>query len=343
LHSGNKPLQLLPNLNNPATVFFVVVIGELLALLLTLSQPLSHLSWSYLGFSSLLIQWVSLTSLLIISFYMKRSTQQSFSMVAWMLPISVTVLTGLLNFLFDYFFLNQPWQALGAETWQTIGKHMAAALIISAALTRYFYLQHMYQMRQLSEAKARFNALQARIHPHFLFNALNAITCLVSDSAHKAEMMLENLADLLRASLNQEKTLHALKDEITLCQKYLDIEQCRLGGRLQVHWFYPEKIPDVQVPVLLLQPLIENAILHGIFPNVNGGAITISIDNLQSTQISITNPFYDSHTQAGSGFHIALNNCRERLKIQFGDEAEILTENNESAWTTQVIIPFQNS
>lgn len=336
---ASKSGLLLPDLNNPLPALFVVLVSELFAIILTLAQPGTGIDWQYLGLISMRIQWLSLTGILLISLVQRYLKPKRF----WHLSLGITSVIFVLNLLIDlvYFsYFNQLKLAdYTAVELDFIGKNQVISGIVLLLLLRYFYLQHLYQVRLRSESESRFKALQARIHPHFLFNALNAITSLVSINAHKAEEMLENLADLLRASLNEKTQMHGLDHELSLCRKYLDIEHCRFADRLEVNWYYPETLPKIKVPVLLLQPLLENAIIHGISPSIEGGTINITIDLFKGFCLTIENPYHTNYRSHSSGFKIALSNCEERLKLSFGEEARITTEHNHSVWTTQVFIP----
>jgi len=337
----SKSPLLLPKINSPLAVLFAVLIGELFAIILTLAQNSSGIDWQYLGLASLRVQWLSLTTLLLISVLQRTCSIKSFWQLSVILFTALSLFNIAIDFLYFSYFNQIPVSQYTDSQTIAILKHGLISTVVLLFLLRYFYLQHLYQLRLKSESESRFKALQARIHPHFLFNALNAVTSLISTNSLKAEEMLENLADLLRASLNENRQVHGLDQEISLCQKYLDIERCRFADRLSVHWYFPEKLPAIKVPVLLLQPLLENAIIHGISPSIEGGTINISIDVLSDIRISIENPFHENYRSQSSGFQIALANCRERLKLSFGDQAQLKTENDQSVWTTQVIIPKQ--
>ena len=120
-------------------------------------------------------------------------------------------------------------------------------------------------------------ALQARIRPHFLFNSMNTIASLTHDQPDLAEQAIENLSDLFRASLAAEASI-SLQQELELTRSYIDLESLRLGERLEVNWHLPEREPSLNLPALTLQPLVENAIYHGIEPLSSGGSIDILIE-----------------------------------------------------------------
>ena len=143
--------------------------------------------------------------------------------------------------------------------------HLSYGVLIGTFCFRYLYLREQWVRQQNSELHARIQAMQARIHPHFLFNSLNTVISLITIDPDKAEQMLLNLSRLFRASFKELKLVR-LKDEIELCQHYLAIEQMRLGDRLRVEWKYDDEVlfSQVQIPLLTLQPLVENSIFHGV-------------------------------------------------------------------------------
>jgi len=179
-----------------------------------------------------------------------------------------------------------------------------------------------------SEAReARLSALRCQLNPHFLFNSLNAVSTLVLDgNAPSATRMLAQIGDLLRATLeNQTLSETPLSQEIALTELYLAIEQTRLGDRLQLHFAIPPETLDARVPSMLLQPLVENAIRHGVAALVEGGRIAISArlegDRLR---IVIRNSARMAPSERLNG--IGLHNTRERLETLYGTEQRLSLE-----------------
>ncbi|RCS58365.1 sensor histidine kinase [Parvibium lacunae] len=206
---------------------------------------------------------------------------------------------------------------------------------LSAALMG-LALQHYFELRARAFspaiAEARLQALQARIRPHFLFNSLNAVLGIIRTDPRRAEATLEDLADLFRELMRERHDLLPLATEISLCQRYLAVEQLRLGTRLQVQWRLPDSTalsPDIMIPSLLLQPLLENAVHHGIEPAIDGGMILIQIHHHERRlSIEITNPYHADHTSKGN--HLALDNIRARLALLYDVEAVLNTTIVES-------------
>ena len=148
-------------------------------------------------------------------------------------------------------------------------RNLAISAVVYAVLLRYFYIQHQWRLNIEAQSFAQVQALKARIRPHFLFNSMNTIACLIGIDAVKAEKAVEDLSDLFRASLKEE-TQHTLKDEIALTQSYINIEHLRLGERLQTQWLIEITQDNIEIPALCLQPLVENAIYYGIEPIPEG-------------------------------------------------------------------------
>lgn len=222
---------------------------------------------------------------------------------------------------------------------QTFLRGSAYALLATALLAGYFHLRERAFSPALSEA--RLQALQARIRPHFLFNTLNAVLSLIRKDARRAETALEDLAELYRMLMADNKRLITLERELELTRQYLNLEQLRLGERLQVEW-RTEKAPyDALVPPLLLQPLVENAVYHGIEPGINPGMIEVAIARLRDrVQIRLRNPYHADH-QHRQGNRMALANIRERLALHFDVEAVLESGVRGDAFETRISLPYK--
>ncbi len=189
----------------------------------------------------------------------------------------------------------------------------------AGAMLFYFYLRS----RGLSPAvnEARLQALTARIRPHFLFNSLNAVLSLIRSDPRRAESALEELADLFRVLMRDHRELLPLGDEIALCRQYLELEKLRLGDRLTVMWEVNDVPADVKVPPLMLQPLLENAVYHGIEPSGEPGTVRIAFARRgDELHIDLANPCGGDSVK---GNHMALANIRERLTLYYDLEARL--------------------
>ncbi|MDQ1315708.1 MAG: two-component system, LytTR family, sensor histidine kinase AlgZ [Pseudomonadota bacterium] len=212
------------------------------------------------------------------------------------------------------------------------------ALLIGAGLLAYFNLRD----RALSPAitDARLQALQARIRPHFLYNSLNAVLSLVRNDPRRAERALENMADLFRALMGNASQLAPLEDEIALTRAYLELEQLRLGDRLRVAWHTNNMPGDALIPPLVIQPLVENAVYHGIEPQPDGGEISINAyRSADKVHIVVRNPIA-TDTSHHKGNRIALDNIRERLLLHFDLDAQLKLEPLGAVYQVHIVIPY---
>ena len=216
--------------------------------------------------------------------------------------------------------------------------HLSYGVLLGLFCFRYVFLREQWSRQQQSELKARIQALQARIQPHFLFNSLNNVLSLISIDPDKAEQMLMDLSRLFRASL-QELKLVSLNDEIELCRRYLAIEKVRLGERLNIEWKFVhlERAREVKIPLLTLQPLLENSIAHGVEKIIQPSQITILIEILDNqVNIIISNPYLADDLSTTRGNGIALDNVKQRLQAYFGEKVTFQSYAGDGIFTTVV-------
>jgi two-component system sensor histidine kinase AlgZ len=233
------------------------------------------------------------------------------------------------------------WQ-YGASLLEGGGAGLARALLVALAATALIVSYFNMRSRLLSPALtiARLQALQARIRPHFLFNSLNAVLSLIRSEPRRAETALEDLADLFRVLMQDNRELAPLAREVELCRQYLDLEQLRLGARLQVAWQVENMPADALMPPLVLQPIIENAVYHGIEPAIEPGTVSIGIYRKgKALHAVVTNPVR-KQGRHHSGNKMAMANIRERLALHFDAEASITNTATESTYNVHIVIPF---
>ncbi len=222
-------------------------------------------------------------------------------------------------------------------TW--IGLRCLIAAALAWLTVEFFRLRALSFSPSLSEA--RLQALQARIRPHFLFNSLNTVLGLMRAEPRKAESTLENLADLFRVFMRDTRELVPLDDDVVTCKQYLAIEQLRLGDRLRVNWQLDEMPGDALLPSLLLQPLLENAVHHGIEPRTEPGEIRIVITRPgERVRVEIVNPGAEEQP-ARPGNQMALSNVRERLMLLYDMEAELKTIVEDGEFRLLLEIPYR--
>ena len=219
-------------------------------------------------------------------------------------------------------------------------RHMVYALAAVGLLLVYFRLRAKALSPAITEA--RLQALQARIRPHFLFNSINGVLSLVRSDPGRAEEALHDLADLFRVLMRDNRDLAPLADEVTLCRQYLDLEKLRLGERLVVEWNVRSMPEDALVPPLFLQPLLENAVYHGIEPCTEPGTITINIFLTRGEVHAILrNPYRADGGRHHAGNKMALANIRERLALHFDAEASLESRVLRDSYEVHIRMPHR--
>ena len=215
---------------------------------------------------------------------------------------------------------------------------LAFSAVTSAMLAGYFHLRGKALSPAVTEA--RLQALQARIRPHFLFNSLNAVLSLVRSDPRRAEHALEDLSELFRALMRENRDLVPLQDEIELTRAYLGLEQLRLGDRLSVDWHIDKMPSDALIPPLVIQPLVENAVYHGIEPHREPGQISLNIYRSGDTvHIVIRNPYAETGSHH-AGNKLAMNNIRERLALHFDLDATLKSELMGAVYQVHISLPY---
>jgi two-component system sensor histidine kinase AlgZ len=233
-------------------------------------------------------------------------------------------------------------------------RRMFFTTVLAAFLMRLSTMSHRLRLRKAAEQTAKIQALQSRIRPHFLFNSMNVIASLIPVNPDKAEQVVEDLSELFRASLQRAGTFVRISEELDLCQRYLHIESLRLGERLRVQWQVEAAPAAAEMPLLILQPLLENAIYHGIQPLPEGGTIRVEVYFTDDTMIArITNPLMqeapaklvDGDGSPGrprpptKGNHIAIDNIRQRLDMVYGESAKLVTKQGSDRFQAELRCP----
>jgi len=332
--------EFLPDMCTLRAVFFLVLLSELLALVLVLADGgLMRFSWEDLGLRSILIQWISLLSAALLCRmrpWLSRQYAWRAGVVCYLLVLVITAFCTALGL----FLINSDINGTGLLS------NLLLSAIIAGIILRYLYLQQQLHNQQQAELRARIQALQSRIQPHFLFNSMNSIASLIAVDPDTAERMVEDLSCLFRASL-AEPGLVSLSDELELCQQYASIEQMRLGDRLHLSWRLDDQVAARQtvyrIPSLLLQPLIENAIVHGIQPAASGGEVIVDLRVIKGgLRLRVENPYQALEQNAPStrGNRLALDNIAHRLQAHFGPQAYISAGKVADRFITEMFYPL---
>ena len=327
--------KLLPDFRNLGTVLRIVLLANGIGLLGAASQATS---WAGLQNSllqsSVLLQPVLLASLLILYALNPLLLKVTYWQAGLAAAMVVTAITLILD-------------ELGGELFSALGeagvfrylRHVLVGTAITLILLAYFRLR----IQALSPAKheARLQALQARIRPHFLFNTINAVLSIMRADPKRAETALEDMADLFRMAMSEPHEMVELTKEVALARQYLGLEELRLGERLKVHWDTQNMPTDALIPPLMLQPLLENAVYHGIEPRPEGGIIGVQLflDN-DELHLKVSNPAQAQAEPRRSGNKMALSNIRERLDLLFDVEAQYQVESDGDQYQVHIIIPY---
>jgi two-component system sensor histidine kinase AlgZ len=205
--------------------------------------------------------------------------------------------------------------AVASDGAESLARTLALAAL--ATLLLLAYLRLLARAYSPALAEARLQALQSRIRPHFLFNSLNAVLSLIRRDPKRAERALEDLADLFRVLMQDNRSFVPLADEITLLERYAALEALRLGERLSVTWELEAAPLDALMPPMVLQPLLENAVYHGVEPGAGEGRVLVRIQRRGArVHVRVDNPYIEEHAHR-VGNRMALENIRERLQLFF--------------------------
>ena len=320
----------LPNFRNLGIMLRVLVIVNVAAAAAAIVKSPNLLAawWQFIE-SSALVEPLLILSLLVLaalSNVLRRIPYWAAAMVV--LAVELVLATAL--YLAGRILLGDEPSALE--------RYWALVALTTFALLAYFHLRERALSPALSEA--RLQALQARIRPHFLFNSINAVLSLIRQEPKRAEAALEDMADLFRVLMADNRELTPLAREIELCRQYLGIEQLRLGERLRVDWQIDAFPRDALVPPLVLQPLLENAVYHGIEPRSEPGTISIHVYALRDELHAVLRNPYREASDHHAGNRMALANIRERLALHFDAEARLSVKASDDAYEVRIVMPY---
>ena len=319
----------LPNFRNLGILLRILVIVDgicLAAALIETTEPLPLME--VLVEMSAQVQPILLLSLLLLA-----AANDLLHRLAYARAIVVLVAIELGVAMMMYFLGRHLFGATGA-----FERYILFTLLTTGVLVGYFDLRGRALSPALTEA--RLQALQARIRPHFLFNSINAVLSLMRQDPRRAEQVIEDLAEMFRVLMADNRQLTPFSQEIELAKQYLNIEQLRLGERLRVEWDMADFPVDALIPPLVLQPLLENAVYHGIEPRVEPGVITIQLRREgDRVRVVLRNP-YRPENDHHAGNRMALANIRERLQLHFDAEASIKTVAGDGTYEVQILMPY---
>jgi two-component system sensor histidine kinase AlgZ len=338
----------LPDFCEARAVLAIVLMAALLALVLSLArQPLAGTFWTDLARTSAYLLWTGLLCAAMLCkarpWLARQALQTAIGGAFGLMVGTVAVVSELV-----YWFGRLWAERTGVDStifpdrhWAFLLPNLGIAAIVGALALRYFYVSNEWRRSVELEARSRIRALQARIRPHFLFNSMNTIASLTRTDPGRAEEAIEDLADLFRVSLSEARAQITLREELEVARIYQRIEQLRLGDRLQVRWRVGELPAQAVVPSLLLQPLLENAIGHGIEPLPEGGTVTVEgRRDGDDVVIEVANPVSATARAVRSGNRMALDNIRQRLDLAFPGRASVAVDERESCFRVTIRFPL---
>lgn len=322
----------------------LILAALLLAVLLVLAglTQLSPFPWDRLVLTTFLVQWIVLVSAAVLCLSRPKLQRLKSATAAGISFLIVVVLVAFFSWLAKpilHFARIDSFYQVSADD---VLRNSLIGAIVAGLILRYFYIQEQLRVRQRTELTARLQALQSRIRPHFLFNSMNIIASLIHVDPDKAEQAVEDLSELFRASLKAEGEI-GLDQELALCQHYINIEMLRLGDRLQVEWRLNAAPEDLSIPALTLQPIIENAIYHGVEPRAETSTVRIALDyDGKAVSLIITNPVAPAEARKTKGNKMAIDNIRQRLQAHYGESALLSTYTDDVIHTTRISYPLEN-
>jgi two-component system sensor histidine kinase AlgZ len=337
----NEADYFLPDLCRGEGVLGIIMLSALLSILIVVAQSgLVEFDWVALGKVSLMALVITLASAWVlcqINPLLAGLSRVSSALISYGLILLTAFLCSA---------VAEQLLALGRsggffDPWR-VGEHILLAAIPAGILLRYLLLQQELRIQQRAELEARIQALQSRIRPHFLFNSMNMVASLIGSDPEKAERVVEDLSDLFRRALADSQTLVPLREELALCRSYLELEKLRLGDRLQTVWEIGDYGAGAQIPCLSLQPVLENAVYHGIQLLPQGGEIEVKVKRVKDRiEIAVRNPIYP-RMQYNKGTKMAMENVRLRLQAHFGPSASVSSSVQEGRYVTCISYPLMS-
>jgi two-component system sensor histidine kinase AlgZ len=332
----------LPDFCAAGTLFIILLVAELVAIVLTLAShgpdgqfllSLSKISffvlWLTLLGTAIMCQlrgWLERsgkTRAFVFSFVILELLTLAVAEIAWQLPARIVGVT-----------------VIDATHGDFLLRTFAISSIFIALAMRYLYVSSEWRRSIVLEAQARISALQALIRPHFLFNSMNTIASLTRSDPRQAEEAVEDLSDLLRASLSSNRNRTTVKEELEVAAIYHRIEKLRLGDRLRIRWDIDALPMRARIPSLTIQPLIENAIYHGIELLPDGGDVIVNgRRDGKYLQISVSNPVAAGKARSKDGNKMALANIRQRFELAYGNRASVTVDDSNNMYTVVLRFP----
>ncbi|MFU2509566.1 sensor histidine kinase [Pseudoalteromonas sp. ASV78] len=317
-------------------VLATLVVAQVIATVLAFAPTTAGDIWLRLGTISLFLHLTFLSSLTWLYLLRKQLEQisQALQLSALMLSLLLTtaIFSGLLVEFASDFIAQQ-------NSYAFILRNLLVVFLVTALFIQFLTIHFEKEQQTNALARAELDALQARIRPHFLYNSLNTAAELTHYDPQAAEQAILALAALSQAAMRVGKET-ALADEITLTQQYIKLESWRFAERLQVNWQLPEQLPAITIPCLTLQPLLENAVCHGVEPALTGAIIYVELHiSKRSLVILVENPI-SSQQQKRPGNGMALDNIRQRLDLYYQGRAKLTVTTRGNVFRVKLVLPL---
>ncbi|MDY0021616.1 sensor histidine kinase [Arenimonas caeni] len=331
-----RPLDVLWQAN---AILWVILGGEGLAAVLALAPGLAADRLIYFGLASLWIQWTALLTLALLYLARRQLNRLRPPQVAAVALVVSLALCWLITLVIRGYL--EPGQGPGRVDWLGLALQVSGITLTFGLLGLAAFHNHWRGRLAAVRAKqAELEALQARIRPHFLFNTLNTGAALVHARPEEAEQLLLDLADLFRAALSGPAEL-PLQDELSLARRYVEIERLRFGDRLQLDWVVPGQLPEVRVPALSIQPLVENAIRHGIEPSPTGGRLDVAVAvEPDEVRVVVSNDLPPAGTRPAAGHQVGLASARERIEALSQGRGHLTTRVQAGRYVATITLPL---
>jgi two-component system sensor histidine kinase AlgZ len=344
--ADDRPTQIyLPDFRAPGTILVILLVAELVAIALTIASYEPGAFLTELSKMSMYVLWLALLGTGLLSqirpWAERQGNASAFVICFLVLEVMCLVLAEV------------AWQITGVFGEAVIiddshggfvFRTFAISSIVIALALRYLYVSSEWRRSIILEAQARISALQALIRPHFLFNSMNTIASLTRSDPKQAEEAIEDLSDLLRANLGVHKDRTALKEELEIAAIYQRIEKLRLGDRLKVRWDVGGLPMRAQIPSLTIQPLLENAIYHGIELLPEGGEVHVTGKrNGDFIEIEMRNPIAQDSTRRTGGNKMAFTNIRQRFELAYGAQGKVDVVESDNQYSVRLVFPYDET
>jgi two-component system sensor histidine kinase AlgZ len=328
----------LPDFCRLPALFALLLVGALTVTVMWLARDAQR-EWSAYSVSMLFVVWLALVIAVTVCKlrpWLQRLPGRMPYAGVWLLIMAIVLVASIVARWLDE---SLQMRLIGSSMRVFVRDNVLIAALLGAAMLRYFYVLAQWQARLAAVTRAQVEALQARIRPHFLFNSMNTVAALIRVDPAAAERTVEDLSELFRAALGQHDTGDGtLGEELALVERYLAIEQLRLGARLRVRRELDDLPAEFPLPRLLLQPLVENAVRHGIQPLRAGGEIMLrGKRDGDGVCIEIVNPLPDTPPAAGNGH--GLDSVRQRIAYRYGPQARVQAGPQDGHFVVRLHLP----